>query len=191
MASASVEVTALLQLWSAGDASARDRLIPLVYHRLHELAHRRLGRAPAERSLNTTGLVHEAYLRLVDAPRVELPDRAHFLGLASEIMRNLLVDRARARLAEKRGAGVRPIQLDEFMGSSDEDLESITDLDDSLKRLAQFSPRQGRLLQHRYFGGLTLEESAIAEGVSLATTKRELRAARAWLKLDLQGDPPQ
>jgi RNA polymerase sigma factor (TIGR02999 family) len=106
-------------------------------------------------------------------------------------MRNLLVDRARARLAEKRGAGVRPIQLDEFMGSSDEDLESITDLDDSLKRLAQFSPRQGRLLQHRYFGGLTLEESAIAEGVSLATTKRELRAARAWLKLDLQGAPPQ
>src|SRR2546423_13656919 len=105
MASASSEVTGLLQRWSAGDESARDRLIPLVYDRLRELAHRRLGGAPVERSLNTTALGHEAYIRLVDVPRVDLRDRAHFLALASQIMRNLLVDRARAPLAGKRGGG--------------------------------------------------------------------------------------
>jgi len=183
----SIEVTALLQLWSAGDASARDRLIPLVYDRLHAIAHRRLGTA-AESSLNTTGLVHEAYIRLVDAPRINLPDRAHFLALASEIMRNLLVDHARSRLAVKRGAGATMVELDESVGFSDEDLDTVAELDDALKRLAQLNPRQGRLLQHRYFGGLSLEESAVAEGVSLATTKRELRSARAWLALDLKGE---
>jgi RNA polymerase sigma factor (TIGR02999 family) len=188
MAPAPLDVTGLLHEWSAGDESARDRLIPILYDRLRDLAHRRLGDAPVETSLNTTELVHEAYIRLVDAPRVDLPDRAHFLALASEIMRNLLVDRARARLASKRGGGVRPLNLDEFEWISDENLETVTDLDDALKRLEGFSPRQGQLLQHRYFGGLTLEESAIATGVSLATAKRELRCARAWLALELKGE---
>lgn len=190
MAPDASEVTGLLQQWSAGDASARDRLIPLVYDRLHELAHRRLS-GTLDSSLNTTALVHEAYIRLVGAPRIELPDRAHFLALASEIMRNLLVDRARARLTEKRGAGVRPLELDELGEFSDENLENFAELDDALTRLAQLSPRQGRLLQYRYFGGLSLEESAAAEGVSLATTKRELRSARAWLAVDLKGDSLQ
>lgn len=189
MASASYEVTGLLRQWSAGDESARDRLIPLLYDRLRELAHRRLRSAPADNSLNTTELVHEAYIRLVDAPSVDLPDRAHFLALASEIMRNLLVDRARARLAAKRGGGMRPLDLDEFQWISDENLETVAELDDALNRLEGLSPRQGLLLQHRYFGGLTLEESATAIGVSLATAKRELRLARAWLALDLKGEP--
>ena len=188
MASGSYEVTGLLRQWSAGDERARDRLIPLLYDRLRELAHQQLGGAPLDNSLNTTELVHEAYIRLVDAPRVDLPDRAHFLALASEIMRNLLVDRARARFAAKRGGGVRPLDLDEFEWISDESLESVAALDDALKRLERLSPRQGQLVQHRYFGGLTLEESATAIGVSLATAKRELRAARAWLALDLNGE---
>ena len=188
MASASYEVTGLLRQWSAGDESARDRLIPLLYDRLRELAHQQLGGASVDNSLNTTELVHEAYIRLVDAHRVDLPDRAHFLALASEIMRNLLVDRARARFAAKRGGGVRPLDLDEFEWISDESLESVAALDDALKRLETLSPRQGQLVQHRYFGGLTLEESATAIGVSLATAKRELRAARAWLALDLNGE---
>ncbi|HMG96340.1 MAG TPA: ECF-type sigma factor [Gemmatimonadaceae bacterium] len=188
MASASYEVTGLLRQWSAGDESARDRLIPLLYDRLRELAHQQLGGASVDNSLNTTELVHEAYIRLVDARRVDLPDRAHFLALASEIMRNLLVDRARARFAAKRGGGVRPLDLDEFEWISDESLESVAALDDALKRLERLSPRQGQLVQHRYFGGLTLEESATAIGVSLATAKRELRAARAWLALDLNGE---
>jgi RNA polymerase sigma factor (TIGR02999 family) len=189
MAPASSEVTGLLRLWSAGDESARDRLIPLVYDRLRALAHRRLGFSPVDNSLNTTELVHEAYIRLVDAPRVDLPDRAHFLGLASGIMRNLLIDRARARLAAKRGGGAILVDIEGFDWISDENLETLTELDEALKRLDELSPRQGKLLQHRYFGGLTLEESASAMGVSLATAKRELRSARAWLALELKGMP--
>jgi RNA polymerase sigma factor (TIGR02999 family) len=182
------EVTALLRRWSAGDERARDQLIPLVYDRLRELARQRLRNAPGESSLNTTGLVHEAYIRLVDAPHLDLPDRAHFLALASEVMRNLLVDRARARFAAKRGGGQALLQLDETLWVAEEISESVTDLDDALTRLHSFSPRQSLLLQHRYFGGLSLEESATATGVSLATAKRELRLARAWLALELKGE---
>jgi RNA polymerase sigma factor (TIGR02999 family) len=189
MAPSSSEVTVLLQRWSAGDESARDQLIPLVYDGLRELAHRRLGGAQFESSLGTTELVHEAYLRLVDARHVDLSDRAHFLALASEVMGNLLVDRVRARLASKRGGGVKPSELEEEDWVSDENLEVIADLDDALKRLTRLKPRQGQLLQQHYFGGLTLEESATATGVSVATAKRELRLARAWLALELNGEP--
>ena len=182
------EVTGLLKRWSAGDERARDQLIPLVYERLHELAHRQLRTAPGENSLNTTGLVHEAYIRLVDAPRLTLPDRAHFLALASEVMRNLLVDRARARMAAKRGGGQTPLELNETLLVADDNLENVTELDDALSRLQSLSPRQALLLQHRYFGGLSLEESATAVGTSLATAKRELRSARAWLALELRGE---
>jgi RNA polymerase sigma factor (TIGR02999 family) len=183
------DISGLLKRWSAGDARARDALIPLVYNRLRELAHQRLRGAPTETSLNTTALVHEAYIRLVDAPRVDLRDRAHFLALASEVMRNLLVDRARARTAAKRGGGQTHCDLDESLWVSDETLDHVTDLDDALIRLERLSPRQRELLQHRYFGGLSLEESAAAIGVSLATAKRELRLARAWLALELTGNP--
>lgn len=189
MGSSSSEVTTLLRRWSAGDESARDQLMPLVYDGLRELAHRRLGGAPFETSLDTTELVHEAYLRLVDSRRVDLPDRANFLALASDVMRNLLVDRVRARRAAKRGGSVIPLNLDDYEWVSDEDLETVADLDDAIERLAKLKPRQGQLLQHRYFGGLTLEESATATGVSLATAKRELRFARAWLALELKGEP--
>ena len=189
MSSAPSEVTRLLQRWTAGDVHARDQLIPLVYDRLRQLAHWRLRSAPGEQSLNTTGLVHEAYIRLVDAPQVELPDRAHFLALASQIMRNLLVDRARARATTKRGGGNAPVELEEMLWISDDNLDSVTELHDALTRLEAVSPRQSQLLQQRYFGGLTLEESAAALGVSPATAKRELRSARAWLALELKGEP--
>ena len=189
MDSSSSEVTVLLRRWSAGDESAREQLVPLVYDALREVAHRRLQGAPFEGSLDTTELVHEAYLRLVDARRVDLPHRANFLALSSEVMRHLLVDRARARLAAKRGGGVIPSELDDDQWVAEENLEVIADLDDALERLTALKPRQGQLLQHRYFGGLTLEESATAIGVSLATAKRELRLARAWLALELKGEP--
>jgi RNA polymerase sigma factor (TIGR02999 family) len=182
------EVTGLLQRWSAGDLSARDQLIPLVYERLRELARQRLRDASAENSLNATGLVHETYIRLVDAPRVNLPDRAHFLALASEVMRNLLIDRVRARMAAKRGSGQTPVELTETIFVADENLESVSELDEALSRLETVSPRQAILLQHRYFGGLSLEESAVAAGISVATLKRELRSARAWLALELRGE---
>jgi RNA polymerase sigma factor (TIGR02999 family) len=189
MASAPSEVTRLLERWSAGDQRARDQLVPLVYDRLRQLAHQRLRSAPGEHSLNTTALVHEAYLRLVDAPRVDLPDRAHFLALASQVMRNLLLDRARARTAAKRGGGQTPLELQEALWISEEDLDTVTELDEALTRLKALSPRQSQLLEHRYFGGLSLEESAAALGVSPATAKRDLRSARAWLALELRGDP--
>jgi RNA polymerase sigma factor (TIGR02999 family) len=183
------DVSGLLKRWSAGDDHARDQLIPLVYDRLLELAHQRLRAGRDDSSLNTTGLVHEVYLRLVDAPGLDLPDRGHFLALTSQIMRNLLVDRARARRATKRGGGKRALELQEALWISDQDSELVSALDDALTRLKALSPRQSALLEHRYFGGLTLEETAAALGVSLATAKRELRLARAWLALELKDRP--
>lgn len=189
MPTESSEITGLLSRWSAGDPTARDQLIPLVYDRLRRLAHQRLRGAPGEHSLNTTALVHEAYLRLADAPSLDLPDRAHFLALASQIMRNLLADHARARAAAKRGGGQAPVELDEALWMTDEEWDAVADLDEALDRLAAMSPRQARLLEQRYFGGLSLEETAESLGVSLATAKRELRSARAWLALELGGEP--
>jgi RNA polymerase sigma factor (TIGR02999 family) len=183
------EITGLLRLWSAGDLRARDQLIPLLYDRLRRMAHQRRRSAAGEQTLDTTALVHEAYLCLVDAPRVDLPDRAHFLALASRVMRNLLVDRARARHAAKRGGGANALELQDALWMSDADFGAVNDLHEALTRLEALSPRQSDLLQHRYFGGLSLEESAAALSVSLATAKRELRAARAWLALELRGEP--
>lgn len=188
-ASVRSEVTGLLKRWSSGDAQARDQLIPLIYERLRRLAHKRLLGAPGELSLNTTALVHETYIRLVDAPSVSLTDRARFFALAGQVMRNLLVDRARERHAAKRGGGVSPIEFKEAFWLPDENLETIAELDEALKRLEAVHPRQAQLLAHRYFGGLSLEETAMAIGVSLATAKRELRSARAWLALELSGEP--
>jgi RNA polymerase sigma factor (TIGR02999 family) len=159
--------------------------MPIVYERLRGLAHRRLQEWPGETSLNTTALVHEAYIRLIDGPQFDLPDRAHFLGLMSEVMRNLIGGYWRARQAVKRGSGERPIELSEAWSVADADLNRFAELDEALTRLDTVSPRQAKLLQHRYFGGLSLEESATASGVSLATAKRELRSARAWLALEL------
>ena len=139
--------------------------------------------------MNTTGLVHEAYLKLVEAPQANLKDRSHFLALASRVMRNLLVDQARARRAAKRGGGVAPVELDEALWISDEKLDTVTELDEALKRLEALDPRQSQILEQRYFGGLSLEETAEAMGLSLATVKRELRSARAWLAMELGGDP--
>lgn len=183
------EITGLLKRWSAGDLRARDQLIPLVYDQLRLLAHQRLRKVAGEQTLNTTALVHETYLCLVDVPRVDLPDRARFLALASQIMRNLLVDRVRARAAVKRGGGARRVELEEALWMTDEDLDTVQTLHDALTRLEELNPRQGQLLQHRYFGGLSLEESAAVLGVSLATAKRELRSARAWLALAVRDEP--
>jgi RNA polymerase sigma factor (TIGR02999 family) len=181
------DVAGLLREWSAGDAQARDRLIPLVYDRLKELAHQRRGGANVNISLTTTAIVHETYIRLVAAPSVDLYDRAHFLALAGQIMRNLLIDHARARLTAKRGGGAIAVELDEASFMSDSDLDAIVELHEALERLAVLNPRQSQMLEARYFGGLSLEETAAACGVSLATAKRELRSARAWLALAMGG----
>jgi RNA polymerase sigma factor (TIGR02999 family) len=181
------DITQLLRRWSEGDAEALGALVPLVYERMRQLAHHRLSSDP-NASLNTTGLVHEAYLRLIDTPQPNLCDRGHFLGLASRVMRHLLVDHARARKAAKRGLGAIVVELDEALLVADDAIDPITELDEALKRLEAIDERRSRILEQRYFGGLTLEETAQALGVSLATAKRELRSARAWLAAELQPD---
>jgi RNA polymerase sigma factor (TIGR02999 family) len=179
------QITHLLRRWSGGDSEALDQLIPLVYERMRQLAHRRRRLEP-DGSLNTTALVHEAYLRLAHRPRAQVQDGAHFLALASRVMRQLLVDRARARNTTKRGAGVTPLALDGTEWITDEDLGAVRELDEALSRLEAIDARQSRIVEQRYFGGLTLDETASALGVSLATVKRELRSARAWLAADLR-----
>ena len=181
------DITQLLRRWEAGDAGALDQLMPLMYERLRQLARQRL-RGEPDASLNTTSLVHEAYLRLVDSPGVRVQDRGHFLGLASRVMRHLLVDHARTRRAAKRGLGVATVTLDEARWIPDDAVDPIIELDQALERLASIDERRSRMLEQRYFGGLSLEETAEALNVSLATVKRELRAARAWLAVELGRD---
>jgi RNA polymerase sigma factor (TIGR02999 family) len=183
---AATQFSRLLRRWRDGDAAALDQLLPLVYDRLRALAKQRLRLGPAG-SINTTELVHEAYLRLVDTPHPNARDRGHFLALASRVMRHLLIDQARARLAAKRGGGAAVVPIDEFTGIADQDFETMLDLDDALHRLEAMSARQGQIVEQRYFGGLSLEEVASNAGVSLATAKRELRSARAWLAAELDG----
>jgi RNA polymerase sigma-70 factor (ECF subfamily) len=181
------DITGLLRRWEEGDARALDHLMPLMYDRLRQLARARL-RSEPDASLNTTSLVHEAYLKLVDSPAVRVQDRGHFLGLASRVMRHLLVDHARTRRAGKRGLGIAPLELDEATWVSEEAVEPILELDEALQRLAALDERRSRILEQRYFGGLSLEEIAEALSISLATVKRELRSARAWLAVELRRD---
>ena len=181
------DITALLRRWEEGDPRVLDQLMPLMYERLRQLARQRL-RSEPDTSLNTTGLVHEAYLELADLPGSRVQDRGHFLGLASRVMRHLLVDHARARRAAKRGLGIAPLELDEATWIPDDAVEPVLELEEALQRLAAIDERRSRMLEQRYFGGLSLEETAEAMDVSLATVKRELRAARAWLAVELTRD---
>lgn len=179
------DITLLLRRWEGGDAKALDEMIPLMYDRLKGLARQRLRNEP-DASLDTAGLVHDAYLKLVDSPSVHLRDRGHFLGLASRVMRHLLVDHVRSRKAAKRGLGIAAVEFDEDLMVADEAIEPIIELDEALQHLAMVDERRSRILEQRYFGGLSLEETAEALDVSLATVKRELRAARAWLAIEMK-----
>lgn len=187
------DVTVLLREWEDGNREALDLLVPLLYGQLRELAHRRLRGEDALPSLNTTALVHEAYLRLVDVRSARFRDRAHFMAMAARVMRRLLVDHARAHRAAKRGSGAAAVELTDDLADalpvSDAQAMAIAELDDALVRLAGVDERQSQILEQRYFGGLSLEETAEAVGVSLATVKRELRFARAWLAAELGAEP--
>jgi len=179
------EVTGLLRAWGDGDRDALDQLVPIVYAHLRELAHRRLLGEPGFVSVNTTALVHEAYIRLVGIHEARFRDRAHFLAMASRAMRRILVDHARARMAAKRGGGAVAVDLEDELLANDGRSAAVTELDDALERLEALDERQARILEQRYFGGLSLEETAEATGLSLATVKRALRFARAWLAAEL------
>ena len=177
----SPNVTELLRQWEGGDKDALNRIVPVVYAELRRIASRRIGAEASPRSLTPTGLVHDAYLKLMDVRQARFRDRAHFLAMASRVMRRLLIDRARARRAARRGGGAEVVEWDEELVASDTQADALADLDEALTRLEAIDPRQGQIVEQRYFGGLSLEETAEVVGVSLATVKRELRFAHAWL----------
>jgi len=181
-------ITVLLRRWSDGDADALERLLPLVYRRLHQLAHGYLRRESSGHTLQTTALINEALVRLIDDPTVRWQCRSHFYGIAARIMRRILVDHARRRRTEKRGWGARWVSLDEARDLAlDEPLgcEQLLTLDDALSRLEAMDERAGRVVELRVFGGLSTREGAEAMDLSPATIKREWSAARAWLNHEL------
>jgi RNA polymerase sigma-70 factor (ECF subfamily) len=174
-------VTQLLLEWRGGDETALERLIPLVYRELRVLARQCLRRERNGNTLQTTALVNEAYLRLVQSSRVRWNDRAHFFAVTAQLMRRVLVDEARRRLNQKRGGAFTRVPLDDDVATTAEPRVDLLALDAALHRLAAFSPRKGRVVEMRYFGGLTIEETAAVLGVSTDVVKREWRTAKLWL----------
>jgi len=175
------QVSQLLMAWRGGDLDAFDRLMPMVYEELRRLAHRYMRRAPAGQTLQTTALVHEAYLRLAGHGNVDWQNRAHFFAVCSQVMRSLLVDRARSRYAIKRGGGLRQVELNDATAQIAIQDEKILALDQALDRLAAIDPRKTRIVEMRYFGGMSVEETAEVLELSPITIKREWSKARAWL----------
>jgi len=182
-AASPANITVLLRRWQDGDAKALAEVTPLVYRELHQIAARYLARERHNHTLQSTALVHEAFLRLVDQRRVDWQSRTHFFALAAQLMRRILVDHARHTSRLKRGALVPKLSLDESLesGSAGPDLANILSVDQALDDLERKDPRQARIVELRFFAGLTLEETAEALNLSTATIKREWTIARAWL----------
>jgi RNA polymerase sigma factor (TIGR02999 family) len=181
----SEDVTGLLLAWGQGDAAAGDRLLSAIYDELHRQAARAMRHENDGNTLQATALVHEAYIRLVDQRRVEWRNRAHFFGVAAQMMRRVLVDRARARLATKRGGEFQQVTLGDLEAGDESSSLDVLALHEALERLATLDPEQARLVELRYFGGLNIDDTARALGVSPATVKREWAVARAWLRREL------
>ena len=176
----SSQVTGLLIRWSEGDPAAREKLIPLVYNELHRLARQCLAGQRPGHTLQSTALVHEAYLRLVECDSVNWQNRAQFFGLAAKLMRQVLVDHARARNAAKRDGGIR-LTLQDALSLTKERSVDLIALDDALKELAELDAQQSEIVELRFFGGLSIEETAEMLGISPATVKRHWSTARVWL----------
>ena len=179
------EVTQLLLDWRNGDKGALDKLTPLVYNELRRLANHYLRGERKDHTLQGTALVHEAYIRLIGQGDLEWKNRAHFFGVAARLMRQILVDHARKHRAAKRGSGERELSLDEAAVFSAERASNLVALDDALESLAQFDERKSRLVELRYFGGLSIEEISEVEETSIATVKRHMRMAEAWLHKEM------
>jgi RNA polymerase sigma factor (TIGR02999 family) len=179
-------VTQLLLSWSKGDKSALDQLMPVLYQELKKLANRYLRDERQGHTLQPTALIHEAYIRLIDQGVPDWQSRSHFFGVAARLMRQILVDHARARNAARRGGGQQKISLDDTPVFSDENAGDLIALDDALNKLASFDERKCRVIELRAFAGLSVEETAQALGVSAATVKREIRLAKAWLRRELE-----
>jgi len=179
------EVTELLLRWSAGDHAAFDCLVPLVYDELRRVARRQMARESSTQTIQATALVNEAYLRLIDAGKVQWKDRAHFLAISARLMRQILVDIARSRKNLKRGGGVRAIALTDELHISSDGRTDLVALDDALQALAALDPRRGQVVELRFFSGLSVEETAEVLNVSAETVKRDWRLAKAWLLREL------
>lgn len=183
------DVAALLEAFEGGDRRALDRLLPVVYDELRRIAHHELQRERADHTLSTTDVVHEAYLKLLDHGRVSSGEQVRFLAVAATAVRRALIEHARRRDAGKRGGGHRPLTLDEDIAGTD-DSDHLLALDDALTRLANLDERLARVVECRYFGGLTEDETAAALGVTSRTVRRDWVKARAWLYRELHGVVP-
>jgi len=187
METSSHDVTQLLQAWSVGEQDALAKLTPLVYQELHRLAQRYMAQERPGQTLQATALVHEAYLRLMDVKKLNWQNRAQFFGVSAQFMRRILVDRARSRHSLKRGGDAQPVSFDEALVLSPEPGQDLVALDDALKTLATMDPRRSRVVELRFFGGLTVEETAEVLHVSPETVMHDWKLAKAWLLRELGG----
>jgi RNA polymerase sigma factor (TIGR02999 family) len=189
MAEVQLSATNLLLRAGAGEPGAVDGMFPLIYDELRRIAHQHLTRESTGRTLSTTELVHESYLKLIDQTRVEWKGRAHFLGVAATAMRRILVDRARGRRRLKRGGLYAPVPLENIDLSADERADLVVALDEALNRLRELDARQARVVECRFFGGMSEEETAEVLGVGLRTARRDWAKARSWLYTELYEGP--
>jgi RNA polymerase sigma factor (TIGR02999 family) len=181
-------VTELLLSWGRGDRSALDELVPIVHQELRRLARLQMRGERDNHTLQTTALVNEAFIRLVDLRRIRWQDRAHFLALSARLMRRILVDHARSRNYRKRGGGAVNVALDDSIDMSRERGADLVALDDALESLARVDPRKGQVVELRFFGGLSVDETAEALGISAETVLRDWRLAKVWLLREVSGD---
>jgi RNA polymerase sigma factor (TIGR02999 family) len=184
------EVTRLLQAWSAGEQGAFDKLVPVVYQELHRLAQHYMAQERPGHTLQTTALVNEAYLRLVGGKQVSWQNRAHFFGVSAQLMRRILVDFARSRRSLRRGGGAQAVSLDEALVVSPKPGADLVALDDAIQTLAAKDPRRGRVVELRFFGGLSVAETAEVLQVSAETVMHDWKLAKAWLQRELEAAPP-
>lgn len=182
------QITTLLQAHAYGDSDAMDELIPLVYNEMHKMARGRMIGENDDHTFCATGLVHEAYLKLLEFNRIEWQNRNHFFGIASQIMRNILVDYAVKQKAQKRGGNRQKVTLCDEDAATEVNIHDILSIDHALKRLETYDERQVCVVECRYFGGLTVEETAETLGISVSTVSRDWKMARAWLNRELGSD---
>ena len=180
------EISVILKDWSEGNRASADRLLSLVYDELRKIAGQYLRKEKSDHTLQPTALVHEAYIKLIDISDISWQDRAHFFAVSANIMRHILVDHARAKLAEKRGGDAHRISLEDADSLSSEPDIDLLAVDEALNELAKFDEQQSRIVELRFFGGLTIEETAHVAGISPATVKREWAMAKAWLHRKLK-----
>src|SRR5262245_57780983 len=181
------DVTQLLEEWSKGDQAALDELIPLVYEELHRMAKRHLGRERPGHTLQTSALVNEAYMRLIDQRNVRWQNRAHFLSIAARLMRRILIDHARAHHYAKRGGAAIKVSLGKAIDVSEARSAELVSLDDAMSALATLDPRKSQVVELRFFGGMSVEETAEVLGVSPVTVMRDWSTAKAWLHREIKG----